>query len=131
MADDNGNDELSGYFVVKFEKYIKVMEEYEHKYQMLADIIHEHVLATLPDFWDDTPIKDLMETYVAVADLRNFLEDKINNVSEEEVKLAQKYNIKDILTTTEELARMNNLLVSCEELEKRIEVEHKISLATH
>ena len=131
MADNNGNDELSGYFVVKFEKYIKVMEEYEHKYQMLADIIHEHVLATLPDFWDDTPIKDLMEAYVAVADLRNFLEDKINNVSEEEVKLAHKYNIKDVLTTTEELARMNNLLVACEELEKRIEVEHKISLATH
>lgn len=132
MADDEQNDdELKDYYVVKFEKYIQLMEEIEHKYQILADLIHEHVLATLPDFWEGTPIKDLMKFYVDVAELHDFLEDKINNASEEEVKLAAKYNIKDVLIKSDELAQMNVYLVSIEELEARIEVEHKISIQTH
>jgi hypothetical protein len=108
-----------------------MMEEIEHKYQILADIIHEEVLATLPDFWEGTPITDLMKTFVDVSELREFLEDKINNASEEEIKLTTKYNIKDVLIKNDELAHMNVFLLSIEELEARLEVEHKISLATH
>lgn len=132
MAQDNqDDDELKDYFVVKFEKFLQLMEEIEHKYQILADLIHEQVLATLPDFWEGTPIKDLMKFFVDVSDLRDFLEDKINNASDEEIRLSAKYNIKDVLMKTEELARMNVLLVSVEELEARIEIEHKISMQTH
>ena len=132
MSDEGDNgEELKDYFVIKFEKYLQMMEEIEHKYQILADLLHEQILGTLPDFWEGTPIKDTMKMYVEVAELRDFLEDKVNNASDEEVKLAAKYNIKDVLIKTDELAQMNILLVSMEKLESRLEVEHKISLATH
>ena len=40
MAEDNqDDDELKDYFVVKFEKFLQLMEEIEHKYQILADLI--------------------------------------------------------------------------------------------
>jgi hypothetical protein len=132
MADNEQDDEeLKDYFVIKFEKFIELMEQIEHKYQITADLIHDKILATLPDFWDGTPIRDLMKFYTHVADARDFLENKVNNASGEEVKLAQKYNIKDILMRTEELARMNGLLLSVEELEAALEVEYKISVQTH
>ena len=128
---DNGSEDLKDYYVIKFEKFLQMMEEIEHKYQILADLIHDKILGTLPDFWEGTPIKDLMKIYVDIAELRDFLEAKINEVDEAEVKLAAKYNIKDVLIKTEELSQMNVYLLSIEELEARLEVEHKISIATH
>lgn len=124
-------DDLEGYYVIKFERYIDLLNEIEHKYTILSDFLHEQVIKNDPDHWDETAIPAIAECFVTVHDLRRFLDDKINNTPEEEAKLAQKYNIKDILLKKEELQRMNVLLLAEEELEASLEINYKISLSTH
>lgn len=131
MADDQDNEDLKDYYVIKFEKFIQLMEQTEHKYQILADMVHEQAIDNEPDSWDETPIKAIMRTFIYISELRDFLEDKINNAQEEEIKLANKYNIKDVLMKTEELAQMNVLLVSAEQLEADLQLEYKISIEPH
>ncbi len=130
---DQGDEaeDLGGYFVIKFEKFLELMEEIEHKYQITADLLHDKILGTLPEFWDNTEIPDLIEFFANVNDIRRFLEDKINNATDEEIKLSAKYNIKDVLLKSEELARMNTLLLAEQELEADLEIEHKIVITTH
>lgn len=130
MADDSEED-LKGYYVIKFEKFLELMEEIEHKYQIAADLLHDKILGTLPEFWDDTEIPDLIEFFANVNDIRRFLEEKINNPSDEEVKLAAKHNIKEVLIKDSELAKMNTLLMAEEELEAGLQVDHKIVITTH
>jgi len=131
MSDSNEEEELKGYFVIKFEKFLELMEEIEHKYQITADLLHDKILGTLPEFWDDTEIPDLIEFFANVNDIRKFLEEKINNPPDEEVKLAAKYNIKEVLIRESELAKMNTLLMAEEELEAGLQVDHKIIITTH
>lgn len=131
MPDSNEEEELKGYFVIKFEKFLELMEEIEHKYQITADLLHDKILGTLPEFWDDTEIPDLIEFFANVNDIRKFLEEKINNPPDEEVKLAAKYNIKEVLIRESELAKMNTLLMAEEELEAGLQVDHKIIITTH
>ena len=130
---DQGDEaeDLSGYFVIKFEKFLELMEEIEHKYQITADLLHDKILGTLPEFWEGTEIPDIIELFANINDIRKFLEDKINNASDEEIKLAAKYNIKDVLITSQELAKMNTLLMAEQELEADLELEHKIVITTH
>ena len=131
MSDSNEEEDLKGYFVIKFEKFLELMEEIEHKYQITADLLHDKILGTLPEFWDDTEIPDLIEFFANVNDIRKFLEEKINNPPDEEVKLAAKYNIKEVLIRESELAKMNALLMAEEELEAGLQVDHKIIITTH
>ena len=131
MSDSNEEEDLKGYFVIKFEKFLELMEEIEHKYQITADLLHDKILGTLPEFWDDTEIPDLIEFFANVNDIRKFLEEKINNPPDEEVKLAAKYNIKEVLIRESELAKMNALLMAEEELEAGLQIDHKIIITTH
>ncbi len=124
----DGNDELKDYYVIKFEKYIELAEEIEHKYRIVADLLHDHILGTLPEFWDETPIPDIIEFFANLNDIRKFLDERINNTPEEVVKLGQKYNIKDVLLKGEELNRMNALLLAEEQLESDLEINHKICI---
>ncbi len=132
MADhDEGDEELKGYYVIKFEKFLELMEEIEHKYQITADLLHDKILGTLPEFWEGTEIPSLISFFANINDIRNFLEDKINNATDEEIKLSMKYNIKDVLLKAEELAVMNTLLLAEQELEADLELQHKIVVTTH
>lgn len=132
MSEQGGDGEdLKGYYVIKFEKFIDLMNEIEHKYQIAADLLHDKILATLPEFWDDTEIPSLIEFFANLNDIRKFLENKINNPSDEEIKLTAKYDIKDVLLKDAELARMNALLLAEEQLESDLLIDHKISIVTH
>lgn len=127
----DGNEDLKGYYVIKFEKFIDLMTEIEHKYQISADLLHNKIIATTPQYWDDTDIPALIEFLANVQDIRNFLENKINNPPDEEVKLAAKYDIKDVLLKDVELAKMNTLLLAEEQLEADLAIDYKISIVTH
>ena len=131
MSDQNENEELKGYYVIKFEKFLDLMEDIEHKYQITADILHDRILGTLPEFWEGTDIPDIIEFFANINDIRKFLEDKINNATDEEIKLASKYDIKDVLIRSDELKRMNTLLLAEQELEAGLEINHKIVITTH
>jgi hypothetical protein len=131
MAAKNQKKSLEGYYTIKFEKYIELVTEVEAKYQIIADYIHDEILKTLPDYWDDTPIPVLMQAYSSLYDIRKFLDDKMNNPPEEEVKLATANGIKDVLIHGDELKRMNVLLLSIQELEADLQINYKISLETH
>lgn len=131
MADDEQNEDLKGYYTINFEKFIELMNEVDHKYMIAADIVKKQIIETSTDQWENTAIRDLMRIIVQVGDLRDFLEMKVENPSEQEVKLSKKYDIKDVLMTTEDLARLNMNLLSIEEDEADLEICHKISLQTH
>jgi len=130
MASKKDNP-LSNYYTIKFERYIDLLNEIEAKYNILSDLLHDEILKTLPEFWDNTPIPALADCYVTVKDIRTFLDDKVNNASDEEIKLTKEYDIKDVLISKADLQRMNVLLMASEELEARLEIDYKISLATH
>ncbi len=123
--------DLSDYYVIKFEKYIDLMSEIERKYNIVSDILHDEVLKTLPEFWDNTPIPAITQYFATVSDIRSFLDDKVNNASEQEVKITKENNIKDVLIHKQDLQVMNVLLLAEQELCARLEVEHKISLVAH
>lgn len=133
MSKNNNGDgeELKGYYVVQFEKFIDLMNEIEHKYQITADLLHNKIIATTPKDWEESDIPALIEFFANVNDIRKFLENKINNPPDEEVKLAAKYNIKDVLLKDVELAKMNTLLLAEEQLEADLAVDYKISIVTH
>jgi hypothetical protein len=122
---------LEDYYVIKFEKYIDLLTDIERKYNIISEILHDEVLKTLPEFWDNTPIPALAQCFATIVDIRSFLDDKINNTPEEEVKLAKENNIKDVLISKQDLQVMNVLLLAEQELSARLEVEHKIFLISH
>lgn len=122
---------LEDYYVIKFEKYIDLLTEIERKYNIISEILHDEVLKTLPEFWDNTPIPAITQCFSTISDIRSFLDDKVNNATEEEVKLTKEHNIKDVLISKQDLQVMNVLLLAEQELTARLEVEHKISLVAH
>lgn len=131
MSDQNEDNELKGYYIIKFEKFIDLMEEIEHKYQIIADILHDKILGTLPEFWDESDIPDIIEFFANLKNIRDFLENKINNASEKDIELTKKYDIKDVLVTSDDLKKMNVLLLAEQELEADLEINHKIVITTH
>lgn len=131
MAAKKKTSDLSNYYVVQFEKFIDLVTEVERKYYILCDLITAEVAKTNPAEWENTQLPALLECFVNVNDTRSFLSYKINNATDEEIKLAKENNIKDVLVTKEELQRMNVLLLAGEELEVSLFNDHKISLSTH
>lgn len=131
MAPKKKTSDLSNYYVVEFEKFIDLVTEIERKYYILCDLITIEVNKTNPAEWENTQLPALLECFVNVNDTRSFLSHKINNATDEEIKLAKENNIKDVLITKDELQRMNFLLLAGEELETGLYNDHKISLSAH
>lgn len=127
----DGGEDLKDYYVIKFERFIDLMNEVENKYQITADLLYNKISVTLPKDWDDTDIPSLIEFFANLKDIRMFLEEKINNPPEEEIKLANKYNIKDVLLKNVELMKMNTLLLAEQELEAELAIDYKIYVVTH
>lgn len=131
MAAKKKTTDLSNYYVIQFEKYIDLVTEVERKYYILSELIKTEVDKTKTEEWENTQIPALLECFVNINDTRSFLSNKINNASDEEIKIAKENNIKDVLIKKDELQRMNVLLLAGEQLEVDLQNEYKISLSTH
>ena len=94
------------YYTVVFEKYLEVMDEVNKFHYMLCDKLKEMTSSISLLEWSDSPIPDFMEAFTIVDSYKIFLEEKINNPTEEEIRFTSKNNIKDVLFNQQELTAM-------------------------
>jgi len=125
MSDDN-NDELAQYYTINFEKFIEMIKRVEALHYILTDLLQDHVVYTPPDNWDSSPISDLCGFFAATNELKVYLDDIINNPTEEEIEISTKYNITDVLISLSDLNAVNILFGALEEYGERLQYNHKI-----
>ena len=102
------------YYTIVFEKYMEIVSDIDKSYYILCDKIKEMAAETKTEEWYESPIPDFVESYLLLDSYRMFLDDKINNPTEQEVEITVKNNIKDVLFTQEELTVMQNFYMAVE-----------------
>lgn len=102
------------YYTIVFEKYMEIITEVDKAYYILSDKIKELVQEIALEDWYDSPLPDFIESFLIVDSCREFLDDKINNPSEEEIEITVKNDIKDVLFTKEQLQVLQQLYLSLE-----------------
>jgi hypothetical protein len=93
----------------------------------LTALIKEHVTSSEIEDWDKTPIPELSGYFAAVCELRGFLDDIINNPSEEEIKIMVEHEIKDVLVSLTDLNAINIMFGAIEEFSARLYDKHGIA----
>jgi len=122
--DDN---QLAQYYTIKFEKFIEMIKQIDGLYSVLTALIKEHVTSSEIEDWDKTPIPELSGYFAAVCELRGFLDDIINNPSEEEIKIMVEHEIKDVLVSLTDLNAINIIVGAIEEFSARLYDKHGIA----
>lgn len=102
------------YYTIVFEKYMEVVTEVDKTYYIFGDKLKELVTELKIEDWYDSPIPDFVESFLLIDSYRAFLDDKINNPTEEEVEITIKNNIKDVLFTKDELGVMQHFYLAME-----------------
>jgi hypothetical protein len=102
------------FYTIQFEKYMEVLEDVNKTYFIISDKVRDLVLTMPVEKWADSPISEFLDSFVLVDSFRYFLEDKVNNPTEEEIEFTVKYNIKDILFNKEELQVMQQFFLTVE-----------------
>ena len=125
MAENDS--ELDNYYVIKFENFIELIKQTDAIYHIVANLLEEQTLANDTEEWYATAIPDLSGYFSIVTELKDYLDDIVNNPTEEEIKLIKKYNLSDILISIEDLSVLNHLLKSMQDYETRIYNLYKIS----
>ena len=120
-------NELAQYYTIKFEKFMEMIKQIDGLYSVLSTLIKEHVTANEIDVWDHTPIPELSGYFAAVNEIKNFLDDIINNPTEEEVELMIKHEIKDVIVSLSDLNALNIMFGAIQEFSDRLYDKHKIA----
>ena len=119
------------YYTIVFEKFIDLITESERYYFMLGLQLKEYISEVKMEDWDSSPIPDFMETIVILQALRQFLDNKINKPSEEEVKFATANNIKDVLVTAEELSLLQSMVITLEDQKELLKSQYNFDYAVN
>jgi hypothetical protein len=122
----DGANELKGYYKLEFDTYIELIKEVDSMYFAASDLLHSYISSNDLDLWDNTPIPELADYYVAINDLRIFLDELINKPTEEELRLALKFKLNDLLLSEENLVLLDNMVSNTQYCEKRLYDIHKI-----
>lgn len=112
------------YYTIVFEKFIDMITESERLHFMLIQQIKEYVGDIRLEDWDVSPLPDFIDTEAVLRTLRQFLDKKMNNPPEEEIKFAAENNIKDVLLTAEELAHLQSLVITMEEQKELLKQQY-------
>lgn len=102
------------YYTIQFEKYMDVVSEVDKTYYILSDRIKDMVTEIKIEDWYESAIPEFIESFLLADSYRVFLDDKINNPSEQEVEVIVKNNIKDVLFTKDELDVMQHFYLALE-----------------
>jgi hypothetical protein len=125
MSDEN--NELENYYVIKFENFINLVNQTDAVYHILSNLLQETTQKTDPEKWDTTALPEISAYYSVVNDLKNYLDDIINEPTEKEIELTVKYNLTDVLISVEDLAIVNSLLTEMQNHEQMLHEEYKIN----
>jgi hypothetical protein len=120
-------NELAQYYTIKFEKFMEMIKQIDGLYNVLSALIKEHVTANEINEWENTPIPELSGYFAAVNEIKNYLDDIINNPTEEEVELMIKHEIKDVIVSLSDLNALNIMFGAIQEFSDRLYEKHKIA----
>jgi len=120
-------NELAQYYTIKFEKFMEMIKQIDGLYNVLSALIKEHVTANEINEWENTPIPELSGYFAAVNEIKNYLDDIINNPTEEEVELMIKHEIKDVIISLSDLNALNVMFGAIQEFSDRLYEKHKIA----
>jgi hypothetical protein len=115
------------YYTIVFEKYMEVVTEVDKTYYILSDKLKDMVTKTNIEDWYDSAIPEFIESFLLVDSYRAFLDDKINNPTEQEVEITIKNNIKDVLFTKDELDVMQHFYLAVESRKELLLQRHNFS----
>ena len=124
MSDEN---ELAQYYTINFEKFMEMIKQVDILYNVLSALIKEHVTANDIEKWPDTPIPELSGYFAAVCELHKYMDDIINNPTEEEVELMIKHEIKDVIVSLSDLNALNIMFGALQEFSDRLYDRHGIA----
>jgi len=119
--------ELAQYYTIKFEKFIEMIKQIDSLYAMLSTLLKEHVSKNEIENWSTTPIPELSGYFAAVNELKFYLDDIINNPSEEEIKIMIENEIKDVLVSLSDLNALNIMFGALQEFGDRLYEKHNIA----
>ena len=102
------------YYTIVFEKYMEIVTDIDKTYYILSDKLKDMVTTIKIEEWYESPIPEFIESFLLVDSYRVFLDDKINNPTEQEVEITLKNNIKDVLFTKDELDVMQQFYLAVE-----------------
>ena len=102
------------YYTIVFEKYMEIVTEIDKTYYILSDKLKDMIINTNIEDWYESSIPAFLESFMLIDSYRLFLDEKINNPTEQEVEITIKNNIKDVLFTKEELDVMHNFYLAVE-----------------
>lgn len=117
------------YYTIVFEKYMDIVTEVDKSYNIIADKVKELTQETPVENWYDSSIPDFIEFFLLVDSYREFLDEKINNPSEEEIQVTIKNNIKDVLFSEQQLQYMQDLHFSLESKKEYLLFKYNFSAA--
>ena len=102
------------YYTVEFEKFLEIITDAERTNVLICDKIKDLAVEVPTKDWEVSPILDFLDSCLMVNSFRDFLDDKINYPSEEEVAFVTKNNIKDVLFTKDELEVLQSFFLTIE-----------------
>lgn len=118
--------ELAQYYTIKFEVFMEMIRQMDSLYHILSHLIQENAIKAQTSNWEETPIPELTGYFAAVNELRKYLDDIINNPTEEEIEIMIKHEIKDVLISLPDLNAINIMFGAVQEFSDRLYDKHRI-----
>ena len=119
------------YYTIVFEKYMEIVTEIDKTYYILSDKLKDMIINTNIEDWYESSIPAFLESFMLIDSYRLFLDEKINNPTEQEVEITIKNNIKDVLFTKEELDVMQNFYLAVESRKEVLVQNDNFSCSIH
>lgn len=120
-------NQLSQYYTINFDKFLEMIKQIDGLHSVLCNLLKEHVTNNEIDNWENTPIPELSGYYAVTNELKFFLDDIINNPSEEEIEIMVKYEIKDVVVSLTDLNALNVMFGTIQELSDKLYEKHQIA----
>lgn len=117
--------ELSQFYTIKLETFLEMIRQMDSLFFILSHLIKENAIKSIKE-WEETPIPELTGYFAAVNEIKKYLDDIINNPTEEEVELMIKYEIKDVLISLSDLNAINIMFGAIQEFSDRLYEKHRI-----
>lgn len=119
-------EEKTRYFTMPPEKFFELMSENERFHHLVAEKLKELTEISI-ESWFDSPIADFAEAYYLADRFKEYLEDKINNPTEEEINFIEKNKIDEVLISQEELRYMQVTAINLQEIKESLFQQYSFS----
>jgi hypothetical protein len=114
------------YFTMPPEKFFELISENE-RFRYLVSVRLKELTETDVESWFESPVADFAEAYYLSDRFKDYLENKINNPTQEEIEFMEKNKIEDVLLSQEELRYMQVTAVNLQEIKESLFQQYSFS----